>query len=187
MNRRRSRPCAKPHDPLPARQCGACAAGAAAGDRAGCAQSSGSEIRHRPRFPGRRSRHTGRGNAGGILNDPEFAAGFLARQPGRSGVPGRSAGIGTGGAGQWPNRPAGGDRRRSPDPGFQDQPPAARPRGRRERASIWPRWRSTAPPPRAFFPGRRIVCGLVWTDGPFLMRLSERPAGRPIGPDSAPP
>ena len=23
------------------------------------------------------------------------------------------------------------------------------------------------------FPGRRIVCGLVWTGGPFLMRLSE--------------
>jgi ATP-dependent helicase/nuclease subunit A len=23
------------------------------------------------------------------------------------------------------------------------------------------------------FPGRRIVCGLVWTDGPLLMRLSE--------------
>jgi ATP-dependent helicase/nuclease subunit A len=23
------------------------------------------------------------------------------------------------------------------------------------------------------FPGKRIVCGLVWTDGPFLMRLSD--------------
>jgi ATP-dependent helicase/nuclease subunit A len=23
------------------------------------------------------------------------------------------------------------------------------------------------------FPGKRIVCGLVWTGGPFLMRLSE--------------
>ena len=31
------------------------------------------------------------------------------------------------------------------------------------------------------FPGRRIVCGLVWTDGPRLMRLSDALLDRQIG------
>src|SRR5262249_8466858 len=31
-------------------------------------------------------------------------------------------------------------------------------------------YRAAAAP---IFPGRRIVCGLVWTDGPVLMRLSD--------------
>ena len=29
------------------------------------------------------------------------------------------------------------------------------------------------------FPGRRIVCGLVWTDGPRLLRLSDAASGPP--------
>ena len=35
------------------------------------------------------------------------------------------------------------------------------------------------------FPGRRIVCGLVWTDGPSLLRLSDRLLDRQIAALSA--
>jgi ATP-dependent helicase/nuclease subunit A len=35
------------------------------------------------------------------------------------------------------------------------------------------------------FPGRRIVCGLVWTDGPRLLRLSDRLLDRQIAALSA--
>jgi len=35
------------------------------------------------------------------------------------------------------------------------------------------------------FPGRRIICGLVWTDGPSLLRLSDRLLDRQIAALSA--
>ena len=36
------------------------------------------------------------------------------------------------------------------------------------------------------FPDRRIVCGLVWTDGPAPDAALRRPSGPPNGPDPRP-
>ena len=55
-----------------------------------------------------------------------FAAAFAPGSQAEVGLRGGAAGTGSRRARQWPHRPAGGDRQESPDPGLQDQPPAAR-------------------------------------------------------------
>ena len=91
-----------------------------------------------------------RRNPGGAGRS-RFRRRLRARQPGRSRSAGGTAGTGQRRARQWPHRPAGGDGNTSADPGFQDQPPAARHAKPRCRRSISPRWRFTAP-------ARRKIC-----------------------------
>ena len=110
-----------------------------------------------------------------------FRGRLRAGQPRRSRHCRRPAGTRRGRARQWPHRPPGGDGRRGADRRFQDQSPAAARTRAMCRRYTRRRWRSIAPRRRKSFPGKRIVCGLVWTDGPTLMQLSNGLLGRRIG------
>ena len=107
-----------------------------------------------------------------VLDDPAFAAAFAPGSQAEAGLVAELARAGGRCARQWPHRPAGGDRQDRPDPGLQNQPPAARARGRRSRG---------LPCPDGALPRRsrqdlsraQIVCGLVFTDGPRLLQLSD--------------
>ena len=118
--------------PLPARASGACAAG-------GAARVCRREARSRPpcnflpraRRRGRRSARAWPAETLAVLNRRRFRAAVHARQPRAKCRSRSSCRNWARHAHQRPDRPAGGDGRCRAGRRFQNQPPAARPRGRR--------------------------------------------------------
>ena len=157
---------------LQARADGACTAGAAARGRARtpratsrCALPRASGIAETPQALVAETL--------AVLDDPQFAAAFAPGSQAEAGLLADLPRTGRRRAHQWPHRPAGGDAGRSPDPGLQDQPPAAGHAKRTCRRSILRQMALYRAGAARVFPGRRIVCGLVFTDGPRLLRLSD--------------
>ena len=155
---------------VPARQCRACPAGAPAGDRAGQASRAGAEIRPRQRH--RKMREALVAETLAVLDDPRFAAAF---GPGSQAEAGLLAELPEFGHGARINGRI--DRLAVTDSQVlildfkTNRPPPAReadvPQVYLAQMALY---RAGA---QAVFPGRRIVCGLLFTDGPRLLQLSD--------------
>ena len=116
---------------------------------------------------------TGRARSLAILDHPDLAPLFGAGQPRRGAADRRGRRRG----GRRAGRPAGGAAGPRAGGRLQDQPPPARPASRTRRCCICARWRPIARCCAAIFPGRAVVCALVWTQTAQVAMLPDDIAG----------